>query len=403
MTTPKPKSKSKPKSKPSPKPNADLFSGAGSPAAPNAGGTALRVSGRAKAASHPLSAGQKRFNKLLESIDKLQAEIAEAQVLADTYRQRYATALTPLREQQIAAMRRMALRLDERLSRKGLTPAQRRDLIEMLCGLCELLAASGDKAMEALHDKYSAQSLHDKHEEAANRMRAMMKSALGDQLDVDLEDESLDPMERLEALLRATEERVAHEQEQEAERQQTAKARKKPSVAQLKAGQEQADAQTVLRQLYRQLVSALHPDRERDPAEHRRKTALMSEANAAYGRQDLVALLHIQQRIEQMEPDAIFDMPEKKIAAMATLLKQQADALQAELHGRQEQLREAFNLDFYQTPNNATLQDNLALQEELLHGELAQMDEDLKMVQDDAGLKSWLKNQKQLARQNSFF
>ena len=79
MTTPKPKSKSKPKSKPSPKPNADLFSGAGSPAAPNAGGTALRVSSRAKAASHPLSAGQKRFNKLLESIDKLRAEIAEAQ------------------------------------------------------------------------------------------------------------------------------------------------------------------------------------------------------------------------------------------------------------------------------------------------------------------------------------
>ena len=393
--------KSKPKSKP--KPSSDFFSGAGIAAALVAGGTALRVSSRAKASSHPISAGQKRFNKLLESIDRLQAEIAEAQALADTYRLRYASALTPLRAQQTASMRRMALYLDERLARKGLTPAQQRALAEILCSLCELLAASGDKAMAALHDKHSSQSLHDKHEEDAAGMRAMMKGALGDRLDIDLDDESLDPMARLEALLRATQEQAAHEEALQAERQQAAKARKKPSAAQLKAGQQRADAQTVLRQLYRQLASALHPDRERDSVEHRRKTALMSEANAAYGRQDLVALLHIQQRIEQLEPGAISEMPEKKIAAMATLLKQQADALEDELFGRREQLREAFDLDFDQTPTAAALQDNLALQEEFLQDELAQMDEDLLMVQDDAGLKRWLKIQKQLARQGSFF
>ena len=391
-------------SKPKPKPGADSRAGAGSAAAPVAGGSALRVSGHAKkAASHPLSAGQKRFNKLLQRIDKLQAQITQAQALADTYRLRYATALTPLREQQLAAMRRMALYLDERLARQGLKPAQQRDLVEILCSLCELLAASGDKAMAALHDKHSAKSLHDKHEEERAGMRAMMSGALGDRLDVDLEDESLDPLVRLEALLRATQAQAAHEQEQEAARQQAAQARKKPSVAQLKAGQERADAQTVLRQLYRQLASALHPDRERDPAEHSRKTALMSEANAAYGRQDLVALLHIQQRIEQLEPGAIAEMPEKKIAAMTTLLKQQADALADELFGRHEQLRQAFDLDFDRTPTHATLQDNLALQQEFLQDELAQMDEDLALVQDDAGLKRWLKMQKQIARQGNFF
>lgn len=391
-------------SKPKPKPGADSRAGAGSAAALVAGGSALRVSSHAKkAASHPLSAGQKRFNKLLQRIDKLQAQITQAQALADTYRLRYATALTPLREQQLAAMRRMALYLDERLARQGLKPAQQRDLVEILCSLCELLAASGDKAMAALHDKHSAKSLHDKHEEERAGMRAMMSGALGDRLDVDLEDESLDPLVRLEALLRATQAQAAHEQAQEAARQQAAQARKKPSVAQLKAGQEQADAQTVLRQLYRQLASALHPDRERDPAEHSRKTALMSEANAAYGRQDLVALLHIQQRIEQLEPGAIAEMPEKKIAAMTTLLKQQADALADELFGRHEQLRAAFDLDFDRTPTHATLQDNLALQQEFLQDELAQMDEDLALVQDDAGLKRWLKMQKQIARQGNFF
>ena len=148
---------------------------------------------------------------------------------------------------------------------------------------------------------------------------------------------------------------------------------------------------------------ALHPDRELEPAERQRKTALMSEANAAYGRQDLVALLHIQQRIEQLEPGAISEMPEAKIAAMTTLLKQQAAELEDELFGRREQLQQAFNLDFCQMPTAASLRKNLAMEAEHLKGELAHMEEDFQMVQEDAGLKRWLKIQKQLARQVDFF
>jgi len=351
-----------------------------------------------------LSAGQQRFNRLLESIDKFKAQIAETQTLADTFRPLYASTLTPLRDQYQAGMRRMALHLDERLARKGLTAAQKSTLTEILCGICEeLAAAAGDEAMAALHDKHSPQSLREKEKEKAAAISAMMKNVLGDRLDVDLDDETLDPMERLDALLRATQEQAAHEEEQ-AQRHQAAKARKKPpTAAQLKAGQQQADAKTVLRQVYRQLASALHPDRELEPAERQRKTALMSEANAAYGRQDLVALLHIQQRIEQLAPGAISEMPEAKIAAMTTLLKQQAAELEDELFGRREQLQQAFNLDFYQMPTAASLKKNLALEAEDLKGELAQMEEDLQTVQDDAGLKRWLKIQKQLARQVDFF
>jgi hypothetical protein len=339
---------------------------------------------------------------LLASIEKFNAQIAETQMLADTYRPLYASTLTPLREQQLASMRRMALHLDERLGRKGLTSAQKNSLIEILCGLCEQLAAAGDEAMAALHDKHSPKSLREMEEEEAAGVRAMMKGVLGDRLDVDLDDESLDPMARLEALLRASQEHAAHEEAQ-AQRRQAGKARKKPTAAQLKAGQQQEDAKTVLRQVYRQLASALHPDREQDPAERQRKTALMSEANAAYGRQDLVSLLHIQLSIEQLEPGAISEMPETKIAAMTTLLKQQAAELEDELMGRREQLRQAFQLDFYQTPTAATLKSQLAMEEEFLRDELAQMEEDLEMVQDDAGLKRWLKIQKQLARQVDFF
>ena len=365
-----------------------------------AGGTGLRVGG---AQAQPLSAAQKRFNKLLDSIDKFKAQIAEAQRLADTYRSLYSDTLTPLQAQNNAAMRRMALLLDERLERKGLSAAQKKSLIEVLCGLCELLAASGDEEMAALHDKHSPQSLREMQEEESARVRNLMKNALGDRLDVDLEDESLDPMARLEAFLSAAKAQQADEEEQ-AQRHHAAKASKKPpTAAQRKAGQQQEDAKLVLRQVYRQLASALHPDREKDPAEHRRKTALMSQANAAYAQQDLVTLLHIQQRIAQLEPGAISDMPEARIAAMTTLLKQQAAELEDELLGRQEQLRQAFNLDFFEKPTEASLQRNLTLEAEELEAMRLQMEEDLQMVQDDAGLKRWLKIQKELARQVSFY
>ncbi|GBU15372.1 molecular chaperone DnaJ [Polaromonas sp.] len=373
-----------------------MFPGAEGLAVPVADGTALRVSDRANGAhARPLSAAQKRFNKLLQSVNKLQAQIAEAKGLRDTYHLRYAKTLEPLRARQKVSMCSMARLLDERLGRKGLTPGQKRDMTAILCRLCAQLANNGDKVMKVLHDKHSPKSLDEIQNEEAEGMHAMMKAALKAEFDMDIEtdDEALDPMERLQALLQAAKEQAEQEDALQAERQRAAKAHKKPSAAQIKEGQQQADAKTLLRQLYRQLASALHPDRERDPAEHRRKTALMSEANAAYGNEDLMTLLQIQQRIGLLEPDANIERPEENIAAMMTLLKQQVKALEVELYGCHDQLEAAFDLNFAR-PTKANLEACLAQQAEDLQDELEQMEEDLKMVQSDAGLKHWLRSEK---------
>ena len=56
-------------------------------------------------------------------------------------------------------------------------------------------------------------------------------------------------------------------------------------------GQAALEASQSVRDVYRKLVSALHPDREADGAERERKTALMQRANQAYERNDLLELL----------------------------------------------------------------------------------------------------------------
>ncbi|CAN5391538.1 J domain-containing protein [soil metagenome] len=386
--------------KPKPKPTPDLFADAAPGASPDTSGSALRLGGGKDAPR--LSPAQQRFNRLLGKIDKLKSQVADIQALTDTYRPLYERTLEPLRKQQKQSMRRMALWLDERLDGKGLSPAQKRATTEILCSLCETLAADGDAAMAALHDKRSPQSLRQKEEAQAAAMRAMIEGVLGEPLDMDAHDESLDPME---ALRRASHERLHEAAQAEQAQHDAAQARKKkkPTAAQRKAGQQQEDAETVLRQVYRQLASALHPDRERDPAEHQRKTALMSEANAAYARQDLVALLHMQLRLARTDTQDLLQQPEERIAAMSLLLKQQAAELEDELFGRQEQLGQALGLEFYQTPTAAMLQQQLALDEDALKDELAFMEEDLETVQNDAGFKRWLKMQANMSKGHGYF
>ena len=376
-------------------PQTDLFSDT----APVAAGTALRLGGPGAA---PLSPAQQRFNRLLVRIDKLKGQIAEIQTLADAYRPLSQSTLAPLRKRQKGMLRRMTLWLDERLERKGLTPAQKRAGIEILCGLCETLAAGGDEAMAALHDKRSPRSLRQKEESHAAQMRAVVEGILGKPLDLSSQDESLDS---LEAVLRASREHLQQAEQAEQDQREAAQAnkKKKPTAAQRQAAQQQEDAATVLRQVYRQLASALHPDRERDPLEHRRKTALMSEANAAYGRQDLVALRQMQLLIAQVDSLHMRRQPAEKIAAMSRLLKQQAAELENELFSRQEQLQEEWGLECYQTPTAAMLRSYVALQEEALKDELAIMEADLRAVQDDAGFKRWLKGQTKMSRAMDHF
>ncbi|CDS53682.1 DnaJ domain protein [Polaromonas sp. CG9_12] len=364
-------------------------------------GTALRLDGGKDGPR--LSAAQQRFNRLLAKIDKLEGQVTEIKTLADAFRPLYQSTLEPLREAHRALMRRMALALDERLQRKSVTPTQKRNGLEILCALCETLAAFGDEAMAVLHDQRSARTLRQKEEDQAAMMRSMMEQALGAPLDMPAQDDSLDP---LEAVMRAGRERL-HEamQAEEAQREaaQVKRKKKKPTPAQLKAGQQQEDADTVLRQVYRQLASALHPDRERDPDEQQRKTALMSEANAAYARQDLVALLHLQLRIAQADMQDMLQQPEERIAAMSLLLKQQSAELENELFARQRHLQDEFDLAFYQAPTAALLRRQLEQEAKDLKGELAFMEADIALVQDDAGFKRWLKEQARMSRNADYF
>jgi len=185
---------------------------------------------------------------------------------------------------------------------------------------------------------------------------------------------------------------------QEARAQHATK--RKKTATQLKTETQTQDADGALRTIYRQLVSALHPDREPDAAEQARKTALMKDANTAYERRDLLALLHLQLQADLVDDEHIASMANDKLAALTTLLKERVAVLQRELFQIETQARADFGLSRYAPLSSAALKRQLVESELNLHEEIALMQQDLKLVQDDTRFKRWLKQQK--AAQDDF-
>lgn len=366
-------------------------------AAPEAASGAGIVLSALNAGGGTPSAEQQRFNRLLERTEALAGRITAAQALADAHRQQCATSLHPLELQQKALMRDLALWLDGRLARSGLTRTQQRIAGAILCQLAAALALDGDQAMRELHDAHAAVTLDEAQKEEADATQSMLEELLGEELNVGDTDD--DP----EAMLRAGLEQLRAQDEARERERDAARARHKATRAR-SAGKKQAlrpaeDAEGTLRTIFRQLASALHPDREADPQARLRKTALMSEANAAYGRRDLLALLKLQVHLELADGHKLATLARERIAALSLLLKERADWLARELLVVEATLRQEFALPPYVPLTEAGLRRHLRESKDGLLYDIGSMQQDLRLVRDDSAFKRWLREQDRLARQ----
>lgn len=325
----------------------------------------------------------------LVRIEKLQSQLDELEALGQTHRADLQRWVHPLELQRRERMRELARALAAQLTDKALSRLQRARAEAMLCDLTQTLADEGDREMAALHDRHSPHTLAQKKQAAADDLRARLEEAIGAPLDDIAKDASA------EALLRAGMARLrqADEEEQARRRAKAAarKAKKKaPPAQQVQQQALQADADTTLRKLFRQLASALHPDRELDPEQRLRKTALMSAANAAYGSKDLVALMRLQVQAELADPHAVSRLSDDRLMAMTLLLKQQVADLERERAARQQRLADEFDLPAGQVPNPNTLKQHLLRDVSALETTVAALARDLEQVQTTAGLKRWL-------------
>lgn len=165
------------------------------------------------------------------------------------------------------------------------------------------------------------------------------------------------------------------------------------------AADEKAMSQTV-REVYRKLASALHPDREPDPAERQRKTALMQRVNEAYQANNLLQLLELQIEIEQIDSAHLAGLAPQRLKRYHQILRAQLQDLEMEIFGIEHGLRQQLHLRGRMTPK--LLLQCVEADVATLDGEIRRLEGELAISADLKALKAWLKGIRPARRQEAW-
>lgn len=285
-----------------------------------------------------LTKAQKTFNRLTAQIRRERETLAAWQSYESRFHERVGLELQPVLNQLSGAQRRMVKCIDQILSEKPakgqhLTRKHRDLLCAMLSDLCDELLESGpDAELEALHDKHSDVSREEMRQWDMELAQAMASDIFGaDVVDGHGAKDFDDLMRHVNAKVGERVEAEARSREDKAAARKAKRGRptKAEQAAERKAQAAQEASQSV-REIYRKLASALHPDRETDPAERDRKTSLMQRANQAYDRKDLLGLLGLQIELEHIDVDHLASVPDTRMGHYNQVLREQLEAIESE-------------------------------------------------------------------------
>jgi len=313
------------------------------------------------AQSKPLTKAQQSFQRLVAKIELKRDQLKHWQAYGLRYNQRLAGEMEPLRAQLRVGQRQMAVLIDELLTAppadRSLGRVQRAKLKQLLLDiLADLLEDGDDAALEALHDKHSNVSRQEVRLTELELTQALLQDVLGLEIDDDhgaaTAEELFDHAQRK---MHERAERQAHRAAgahgERGERGERGAKRSRASMAKAKADlarREQAAKEVgqSLRDVFRKLVSTLHPDREPDAEVRQRKTLLMQRVNLAYEANDLLTLLGLQLEIEQIDATHLSTVPPQRLAHYIQILREQLAGLESELERCVQPFRDTMGLEW---------------------------------------------------------
>jgi hypothetical protein len=365
-------------------------------------------------AQEKLSPAQQRFNDLLAQIDRLSGQIERLEAWSDKHRYAHIQALRESVQLSQSHRKSLLLFVHERLQTADFTDRQQRMARGLVRGLMAHLAATHDPQVQALVDLYVSeedeQEVAEEQAEAAQALRERIEEALGQPLNKPNQYQT--PEEMMAAGMRQwQQQQEANEAKKNAKRaaRKAGKQAQKKSAAAEKgevpaALMRELDAKSAIRTIFRQLASALHPDREPDEQERLRKTGLMSEVNAAYEKNDLTTLLRLQMQVSQVNPKntaGTAQMADDKLIAMSLLLKEQVVALEEDLDQLESRLSRELCVSVRAEADEAVMAQSLQRLQADQRYITDTLAADLRRIQNEAELKRWLKEQWQLAKATS--
>lgn len=351
----------------------------------------------AQPAAAKLSPAQKKFNNLVKRIAQQRELLAEWELALPLYRERREREFTPLLADYRVLSVEMVRVLHAASSRKGLNKTERATIAELITDLAGPLAESApDEALRAeMKQRYNDHAGSDYDDDGAEgeaMAREMAREMFGIDIpeDVDLNSPD-DLMRHLEQKLQAEAQRA----DAEASADPPQRAPKKPSKREQQAAEQAQQASQSLREVYRKLASALHPDRETDPAERMRKTALMQRVNEAYANNRLLDLLQLQLEAEQIDPGQLASLSAERLKHYNHVLAEQLDELEHEVAEIEGRFVLEFNVHALQSLKPTRLADMLRHQIAQLTMDTHQLRQQLTLLGDLPTFKRWLRMQRE--------
>jgi hypothetical protein len=274
----------------------------------------------------------KRFRKLLDQIEAARQRLADWQQQAPLFAQSHAERVKPLQQRHDAALRAWAFEMEQLLLARKWSRADAATLGREIRELAAILLDAGgdDPELEALHDRHAEMSFEQEERQQFDRVKDMLEAVSGADLG-DAEGASMD-----ELMQRAHRHMAEQAQAQAARAGRPRKTRQ--SAAEKRAAADAAVASASVRDVYRKLASALHPDRapaDASAEQRGQRHAQMAQANAAYAAGDLLALLTLQLQIEQVDAAHVASVAAGQVRHFNRLLAEQLAELQAEIEGRE--------------------------------------------------------------------
>jgi hypothetical protein len=384
-----------------------------SPPSPQAAPASTEVQLAAQAAA----AGTKdsrRFQQLLARIEQARERLAAWQGQLPLFAQAHEARVRPLIQRMTELNRAWALELEQLMLGRKWSKSETQTLERLLGQLLEDALASAEGTDEELHALY--QRLHGQSVEEAQRAQlAEIKARLEASTGLDLGEAPPETLEELvkrartglkdrEAQTAAGEDDGMQRDDADAKAsrdpmadQPGARPRKprKPSAAQQRAQAEAARVTQSVKEVFRKLAAALHPDRapaEATDAERSLRGERMARANAAYAAGDLLTLLTLQLQIEQLDLAQAAQLPEEQIRHFNRVLAEQLKELEADIGERERAFCEAYGYTPRRRPDPHKLKEWLTEEVRQLEVAEARMRHDQRIMRSDpSGAKRLLK------------
>jgi len=353
--------------------------------------TSIAVAGGSRA----LSREQKQFNLLIAKINNARGELARWRAFIPELQKRHIGEVSPLlkslREKRLA----LARIYDSAMAGTALNKKERRKLIDMLQVMVQVLIAEEETPeLVGMFNRYSDIGYEESREMESELMQAFASDVFGVKLGAE------DMRGTPEEIAARVQEKVIAKETRHAERRAGKAARadqRNPKAAAREAQQTAAHEQAAqaatksVREIYRKLASELHPDREPDPVERERKTALMQRANKAHEEGDLLTLLELQLELEQITLADLPGMAREKLLHFNRVLTEQLQRLLDELEEITAPMSMLMNGGPYGEISLKKLRQSIDTEIAELNMTLRALDSDLVNHTDTAKLKRWLK------------